>query len=277
MDTATATAPPVGRAQRVDGTGRLAARPVDGRTRLARLYQEGAAKIRLPATFTDEMEAVLINTAGGLTGGDRLSWTLEAGEGSRLVATTQACEKIYKATAGTAAIAATLAVGRGARLDWLPQETILFDRAALARSLTVTLAEEAEFLAVEAVCLGRTAMGETVASGCFRDRWRILRGGRLIHADDLRLEGPVAARAGLPAVLAGHAAFATLLYCGPRAEAHLARLRGLLAGAMAGASAWQGKLVARLVAPDGHALRKILVPAISALREDATLPKVWHL
>jgi urease accessory protein len=265
------------RPQRAEGRGHLAAKALAGRARIDELYQEGAAKIRLPETFDASMEAVLINTAGGLTGGDRMDWSVTAGSATRIDVTTQACEKIYKASSGTAEVTTRITVGAGARLDWLPQETILFDRASLFRRLEVDLDESAEFLAVEAVLLGRKAMGEAVETGLFRDRWRIRRSGRLIHAEELRLSEGIAALAARQAVLGGQVAFATLLYAGPLSEAYLFRLRPLVEGPMGGASAWSGKLVVRLAAADGFALRKILNPVISALRNGAPVPKVWNL
>ncbi|WEX76717.1 urease accessory protein UreD [Sinorhizobium numidicum] len=268
--------------QRAWGKGRLVAKPQGGRTRIAELYQEGCAKIRLPKTFDASMEAVLINSSGGVTGGDRLAWAFEAGEGTSLTLTTQACEKIYRASAGTADIATCISVAAGGRVDWLPQETILFDRASLSRSLEVDLAEDASFLAVEAVLLGRKAMGEVVHAGLFRDRWRIRSGDKLLHAENLALTDEIAILAGRRAVLDGAAAFATLFYTAPDCELMLSRLRGALAGyACAGVSHFQvggrDKLVARVVAPDGFILRKILIPLISHLRKDASVPRVWTL
>ena len=268
--------------QRAWGKGRLAAKSQGGRTRVAELYQEGCAKIRLPKTFDASMEAVLINSSGGVTGGDRLDWAFEAGEGTSLTLTTQACEKIYKASSGTADIATRISVAARARVDWLPQETILFDRASLTRSLEVELAVDASFLAVEAVLLGRKAMGEVVRTGLFRDRWRISSGGRPIHAENLALGNDVADLAARRAVLDGAAAFATLLYVARDCEAMLTKLRGFLDGrAQSGVSHYRvggrDKIVARVAAADGFALRKILLPMISHLRKDASVPKVWTL
>ncbi|ASY64013.1 Urease accessory protein UreD [Sinorhizobium sojae CCBAU 05684] len=268
--------------QRAWGKGRLVAKSQGGRTRIAELYQEGCAKIRLPKTFDGSMEAVLINSSGGVTGGDRLNWAFEAGEGTRLTLTTQACEKIYKASAGTAAIETRLSAAAGARVDWLPQETILFDRASLSRALEIDLASDAVLLAVEAVLLGRKAMGEAVHAGLFRDRWRVTSGGKLIHAEDLTLADEIARLAARPAVLCSAPAFATLLYVAPDCEAVLSTLRAALARvAGAGVSHYRvgerDKLVARVVAADGFELRKILVPLISHLRKDASVPKVWTL
>jgi len=265
------------RQQRTQGRGHLAAKALDGKSRIAELYQEGAAKIRLPQTFTDEMEAVIINMAGGLTGGDRMDWSIAAGGGTFVTATTQACEKIYKASFGTAEVATQIVAGPGAKVHWLPQESILFDNASLTRRLEADLDETAEFIAVEAILLGRKAMGEAMTRGTLRDRWRIRRAGRLIHAEELRMEGDVAALTALGPVLAGQVAFATVLYTGPLCEALLPQVRAILSDGPGGASQWNGKLVVRMTAVDGFQLRQKLVSIVSALRAGATMPKVWNL
>ncbi|MCM2291032.1 urease accessory protein UreD [Allorhizobium sp. BGMRC 0089] len=270
------------RAQRAEGEGRLVTKALHARTRLDALYQQGCAKIRIPESFDGRMEAVLINSSGGLTGGDRLAWDFSAAPETHLTLTTQACEKIYKAAADTAAVSTRISVAKGAAVHWLPQESILFDQASLTRRLEVDLEEGAEFLAVEAVLLGRKARGETMREGLVRDRWRIRRGGELVHAEDLALPGreagAVAEVAGRAASLAGQAAFATLLYIGPDTESRFNTIRRLLEDeVMAGVSEWNGKLLARFACEDGFSLRKLLIPVISVLRGGATLPKVWTL
>lgn len=263
--------------QRTKGVARLATKSVAGRTRLDIFYQESAAKIRMPESYDGSMEAVLINTSGGLTGGDRMSWQVDAGAGTDITVTTQACERNYKSAGGHADVKTRLSVGANAVLHWLPQETILFNEGALKRSLDVDLHDTAEFIGLEAVLLGRKAMGEIVRSGLFRDRWRIRRSGALIHAEDVCLSGDIEALTAKSPVLAGNQAFATILYCGTRAEALLPRIRALLGDAMAGASHFNGKLIVRLVASEGYELRKILIPAISLLRNGNSAPKVWNL
>lgn len=268
--------------QRAFGKGRLVAKAAVGRTRIAELYQEGCAKIRLPKTFDSSMEAVLINSSGGLTGGDRMAWEIEAGAMTELTVTTQACEKIYKASAGTVDVTTRIKVAAGARVDWLPQETILFDRASLTRSLDVELEAAATFLAVEAVLLGRKAMGEAMQSGLFRDRWRIRVDNRLLHGENLTFADDIAALVARTAVLGGKVAFATLLYTGPDCEMLLPQLRAhieMQAGAGVSHIKLGGreKLVGRFAAADGFSLRKILIPVISHLRKQKTVPKVWVL
>jgi len=267
-------APPL---QRARGAARIEAKAAEGATRLARLYQDGCGKIRLPTdAAARDLEAVMINTSGGLTGGDRMAWAARAGPGAALTLTTQACEKVYRARDGQAEVEVSLDVGVGARVDWLPQETILFDGAALARTLTADLAADARLLVVEAVVLGRTAMGETVRRGLLRDRWRIRREGRLAFADGLRFEGPIAQVAALAPTLGGGKAFASLLLVADDAARFLTPLRDAI-GRNGGASAFEGKLFARIVADDGLALRRVLLPAIAALRDGAPVPRVWRI
>ncbi|MBX3484645.1 urease accessory protein UreD [Phenylobacterium sp.] len=259
--------------QRARGAGRIVVRAEDGRTRLSRLYQDGCGKIRLPRG--GGVEAVLINSSGGLTGGDRMDWAAEAGAGATLTLTTQACEKVYRARDGVAEVRTDLTVGEAAELHWLPQETILFDEGALSRRLEADLAEGARLLAVEAVVLGRTAMDETVRRGVLHDRWRIRREGRLVFADDLRLDGPIAEAAAKAPVLAGMRAFASILLVDDDAGRFVAPLRAAL-GPLGGASAFDGKLFARVAAPDGFTLRRGLLPALEALRDGRPLPRVWR-
>lgn len=259
--------------QRAKGCGRIAV-GVEG---LRTLYQDGCAKIRLPRdAAANSLEAVLINTSGGLTGGDRMQWAAEAAAGARLTLSTQACEKVYRARDGRAEVQVSLTVGEGARVHWLPQETILFDGGALGRRLDVDLAAGASLLGVEAVVLGRTAMDETVSNGEIADRWRIRRDGKLLFADDLRFRGPVAAIAERGPSLAGACAYASLLLVADDCERFLAPLRAAL-GPHGGASAWGGKLFARLTAQDGFSLREALLPALEILRDGEPLPRVWRI
>ncbi|MBU1374983.1 MAG: urease accessory protein UreD [Alphaproteobacteria bacterium] len=271
-----ASLPELPRLQRARGVGRIVVAADAGRTRLARLYQDGCGKIRLPRDARAEgLEAVLINSSGGLTGGDYMEWMATVGDGARLTLSTQACEKVYRARDGQAQQRVALILGENARLDWVPQETILFDGGALSRRLEADLAEGARLLCVEAVVLGRTAMDETVRQGSIRDHWRIRREGRLVFADDLRLDGAVAEIAAAAPVLAGGKAFASLLLVDDDAARFLKPLRVAL-GAYGGASAFEGKLFARIVAPDGFALREALLPALEVLRDGEPLPRVWR-
>jgi len=264
--------------ERARGRARLACKYEGGETRLSEFYQSGSAKIRLPRVEPGaRREAVLINTAGGVTGGDRLSYEVEAGAGTALTVTTQAAERIYRRSAGTAEVETSLAVGTSAHLDWLPQETIAFDRSALRRSLTADLAEDASLLAIESIVLGRAAMGETARSISLSDRWRVRRKGKLLFADNLRIEGDAVETLAGGATGKGASAFATLLLVASDAETRAETARASLAECRseAGISAWNGMMVGRFIAPDGHTLRADLARLVETLR-GMPMPRVWN-
>jgi urease accessory protein len=266
--------------QRAWGHGNLTTLQRDGATRLARLYQDGCGKIRLPHTHSSALEAVLINTAGGLTGGDRMQWSAEVAAAGHMVLTTQACERIYRSIEGPASVQTRLGVGSGAHLDWLPQETILFAGSQLDRRIEIDLAEGASLTALEAILLGREAMGETAIDARLRDNWRIRRNGRLVHAEATLLGGTLAERDGL-SLLAGRRAFATLLHIAPDAgqcARRLAHVRSLLPDdPRIAASANGERLVIRALAQSGLALRRLIVPILAQLSGAGTLPRLWHL
>ncbi|MDF2232729.1 urease accessory protein UreD [Albimonas sp. CAU 1670] len=282
-DAALRAAPP--RQPRAEGEGRVSSKLRGGRSRVDGLYQRGSAKCLLPAVYEGTaLHAVLLNTAGGLTGGDRFDWAAEAGEGSDLIATTQAAERIYRAQPGEIAQVRTrLKAAPGSRLDWLPQETILFDGGALDRRLEIDLAPDAEFLGVEPLILGRAAMGETVRAARLRDAWRLRIDGRLAWADGLRLEGAASDIAGRAACFGGRLACATVVRAGPGAEEAFRSARNLLpvpqgaADATLGAvSLVDGIAVARILARDGRALRGLLMPLLELWRGGA-LPRPWTM
>ena len=260
--------------------GRLATQQLGDRTRLSELYQDGCAKIRLPNTHGTGLEAVLINTAGGLTGGDVMNWSVGVADGGHTVLTTQACERIYRSIGGHAQVETAIKVGAGAHLDWLPQETILFAGSRLQRRSEIDLAGGATLTAVEAILLGRDAMGETAMDAALTDKWRIRRDGRLLHAEATRIDGSAEARESRP-LLAGHRALATILHIATDAEGAARRcqsVRALLpAGAAIAASAIGERLVIRALANSGLALRRMIVPILDHLSGADALPRMWHL
>lgn len=247
-----------------------------GVSKLATLHQSGCAKILIPASYDDTPQAVFINTSGGVTGGDKLFYAADAGAGSKIVLTTQAAERIYKASSGEGQIETRLTLGAGATLDWLPQETILFEGARLRRRLFVDMAGDASALLLEPLILGRKAMGETLDNVAMNDQWRVMRGGKLIYADALSLIAPVQQTTQGTATLNGARALATLVYIAPDAEARLDATRALLNfdAVEAAASAWNGHLVMRFLSADAQPLRKALITFLTQFRPRA-LPRVW--
>ncbi|MCB1448742.1 MAG: urease accessory protein UreD [Nitratireductor sp.] len=268
--------------QRVRATGHLAVKRSAGRSRIDVLYQDGSAKIRFPTPESESLEAILINTAGGLTAGDRISWQIDAGAGTRVVMTTQASEKVYRAEGGRAEADIRMSAGKDAHLSWLPQETIAYDRSALRRRIEVDLAQGASCLLVEPLVLGRRAMGETVDQCLFHDSWRITCAGSLVHAEEFRVDGDATGLMALAASGNGATAFATILMIAPNPTMFVDELRHRLASCAAldfGVSAWSvagtGKLLARIAARDGFALKNAVAGAVRLLNGSAGLPKIW--
>lgn len=240
------------------------------------LHQGGALRLRLPRPSAGiDPEAVLINTAGGMTGGDRYRFTADLGAGAAACVTGQACEKLYRSAGGEAHFDVRLSVGARAEFSWLPQPAILFDASAFTRRLEIDLAEDASLVAVEASILGRSAMGERVRHCRLREHWRLRRSGRLIWAGETRLDSP-AQDGGYPSTLGGGRAMATLVMAGPEAAGRLDDLRAVLArcSGRGGASAFDGMLLASLVAPDADALMEDLRRLVECARQ-RPIPRVW--
>jgi urease accessory protein len=258
---------------RAVGKVALAVKAHDRISRRARVHEHGSLRVRCPGAPAAELEAVIINTAGGIAGGDRFAVDVAAGPEARVVVTTAAAEKVYRALGDAATVDVRLSVGEGAALAWLPQETILFDRSKLRRTVEIDLADDARLLLAEAIVFGRSGMGETVEDCELSDRWRLRRAGRLIHAEALRLDGAVAARLSRPAVANGGIAVATVMLA-PGDETTAAAIRERQFRGEVGVSAWKGLAIVRLCAADGAALRHDLVLVLTALRT-APLPRLW--
>jgi urease accessory protein len=240
-------------------------------------HESGGYRARFPTRFDGCSEAVLINTGGGMTGGDSLDIAVTADAGARAVVTTQAAEKIYRSDGPDTTVCSRLSLAETATLHWLPQEAILFSGARLTRSLDVEMAATATLIACEAVYFGRAAMGEIFDGAAWRDRWRVRRDGRLIFAEDVRLEGLVNLALQRPAIAAGGRAVATVIVAAPGAESRLDGARAALAGAVSecGASALESLLICRLISPDAAALRADLARLMAALTM-SPLPRSWQ-
>lgn len=263
--------------QRAVGRVAFSAASLSGRTRPARISESGSMRIRLPRGEGAGLDAVIVNTAGGIACGDRFTVEIEAQSGTSVTVATPAAEKVYRSDGPVSALSVNLALGSGARLDWLPQETLLFDRSRLARRLDVEMAPDARLTLFEAAVFGRAARAEEVIEGFFEDRWRIRRAERLLYADTLRLAGPVAELLQKRSVASGARALATLIHVAPDAESRLEGARHYLAsgnGCDAAASAWNGLLAVRFCALSIEALRAAVCPFLLSFRGEP-LPRVW--
>lgn len=246
-----------------------------GRTSIDRFRTSGATKAAFPRR-TGAVEAIMLNTSGGLTGGDRFDNSVHAGPGSHLAVTTQAAERAYQSQSGPARVSTRLTASKGAVLHWLPQELIFFDGASIDRRLDVDLVDGAEMILVEPVIFGRRAMGETTVSGVFRDRITLRRDGRQIYWDRIHLSGPISTHLDQPAIARGMTALASALYFGPRAEALLPMIQRVLPRTGGTSLVAPDLLTIRLLAADSFLLRQTLTPVMERLT-NSILPKSWSL
>ena len=262
-------------ANRAAGRIALSVNHTCGATRPARVHEAGMLRVRFPnGERRDMLEAVMVNTAGGLAGGDHAEIEIKAAAEAQLLVTSATAEKVYRSLGPDTDISVGLEAGPGAAIAWLPQETILFDRMRLRRSIDVSLTGDAQLLMAEAIVFGRSAMGERVTYGSFVDRWRVRVDGALVFADGVHLDGEIAKRLAQRAVAGEGVAIATLLKI-PGDDDTVGALRALqsaFAGEV-GVSAWNGVMVARLVAPSSAALRHDLVRILTAL--GTPLPRLW--
>jgi urease accessory protein len=262
---------------RARGQVRLSVKLRDGRTVLDRLHQSGSMKALFPRATHAPFQAVLINTAGGITGGDSFATAIHAAPGTDLSLTTQAAERAYRAQPGTfGRLQTRLTVDDTARLAWIPQETILFQGCALDRSLAVDMHGSASLLLAEPVIFGRMAMRETLTRAQFHDRIDLRRDGRRLFLDATRMSGDIAAQLARPGVADGARALVTLLYVADDAETHLDPLRALLPPTGGASLLARDVLVLRALAADGFELRRALVPALTRLTK-GNLPRCWMI
>jgi urease accessory protein len=268
-------APAVFAANRARGAVKFAVHAADGVTRRGDLHESGSLRVRFPSPEDEGLSGVFVNTAGGVAGGDRFDIEIAAREGARLTLTTAAAEKIYRATGKPAELNISLKAEAGAHLAWLPQETILFDRARVTRRIDIELDGAASLLLCEIVVFGRAAMGEVMRHGEFVDRWRLRRGGNLVFAETVRLDGDIGAKLARPAIASGAVAIGTALIV-PGDEALVERIREASEsfGGEVGISAWNGFAMARFCAQDAAKLRADMMMVL-ARASRLPLPRLW--
>lgn len=262
--------------QRAEGRIAIWVEAIGAASRATRIAESGASRLRLPKS-PHGLDGVMLNIAGGIACGDRMSVEVDVGESAEITLSTPGAERIYRSDGPSAVIESRLSVGPGGRLSWLPQETILFDSARLERSLEAEIACDARLTICETVAFGRRARGEQVRSGLFEDRWRVRRDGKLIFAETLRLAGPLHDLLAKKTIAGGATSLATILHVGPDAEGLLGPVREALAtrsGVEVGATAWNGVLVIRMLSDLTEHLRdaaRTLLPVLI----DRPVPRVW--
>jgi urease accessory protein len=264
--------------QRARGALNISAVSAAGdQSRLKDLRQQGSYRAIFPRPIKGTIEAVIINTAGGITGGDKFATKVTAYDHAKVSVTTQAAERIYRAPNATAGSMQTrLEVKPNAQLYWLPQETILFEGSRLRRRLEVDVAQGAKFLMVEPLVFGREASGESLQSCSLDDSVCITCDEKPVYVDRIKLNGDIAATLKRPAVANGARAMASIVLVDPTAKALLDGVRALLPSFGGASLLADNILVIRLLCSDSFALRTALLPILTHLTHNA-VPKNWRL
>ena len=245
------------------------------RTEASELYEAGGYRMKFPKG--DLCEGVIINTGGGMAGGDSLHVEISLDADAKAVVSTQSAEKIYRAQSEPSSASIQISLSERSQLAWLPQETLLFSGAKLHRYFRADMSSDATLTVFEGVIFGRGAMGERITEGAFRDSWRIKRDQKLVFADEVALEGNMADRLDRPAIGGGARAIATFLHIAPDAEARLDEARAALETSLCqcGASAWNGMLVVRFAAVEPEGLRQSATRFLNQFRA-VPVPRVWQ-
>ncbi len=268
----------------VDGKAEITFVCKGGVTGLADLYQRDPVRALFPNTPDDEIaQGVIVTTSGGLVGGDRISVSVTAAEGASAMVYAQAAEKVYGSAGEDSAIEVALRAETGSWLEYLPQETILFDSSRLRRATDIQLTGDARVLAGEILVFGRLGHGEHLSQGLVHDAWEITKDDRLIWADALHMDGDISAILNDPACFDGAVAMATVVYAGLDAEQQLATARNIIEGDVFGAATVvNGVLVVRWLSQDAFELRNAFgrfwrkFRRLAAGLPDA-LPRLWHV
>ncbi|WP_170605644.1 urease accessory protein UreD [Ruegeria arenilitoris] len=262
---------------RAEGVVELRIKPLGGRSVIDKFRQVGSFKCLFPRGDRQDLDAVLLNTAGGVTGGDRFRLNVEAKSGTSLTLTTQACERAYKAKPSqTGKVRSQIKVRTGARVNWLPQETLLFNGSALDRRLVIDLEAKSHVLMVEPLVFGRPAMGEILNDIRLRDRIEIWQEKKVAFLDAISFSGNLHEHLDRPNIAQGAGAMALVVFASDMAEGQLSPICDMLPDTGGASLLQKNLLTVRLFAKNGYYLRQSLLPVLRQLNNN-TLPRCWML
>jgi urease accessory protein len=236
-------------------------------------------RILTPSVQGGIPEAVLANTSGGIAGGDTSHVDILVAQNAQALVTGQAAEKIYRSIDMPASIRTVIKIEDDSTLEYLPQESILFDGAKLNRAVNISLGARSYLLLSEMFVLGRWAMKEDFTRGIFLDRWSIDVAGQPIWREGLRVEGGLSSLSSSLG-FANARALATIFYVGANAGEVLGLARDAI-GPMGGATIVRDMLVVRMLGNEAGMLKQQLGEIISVIRaaalgRPAEVPRVWR-
>jgi urease accessory protein len=257
----------------------------EARTVLARRVHDGPLVVQ--KSLHPEGDAVchniILHPPGGIAGGDSLSLEAKLGAGSAALLTTPGAGKWYKSAGATAHVSQRFDIGSGAVLEWLPQPSIVFDRAKADARTQVFLDSDAVYLGWDMTCMGRTASGEHFNAGELRQRTEVWQQGRRLWCEYARLAGGdsmLTSMAGMAACTVS----ATLIAAGKDIQKDLlAQCRSIAteAGAQSGITALPRVLLARYLGASSEAAMQYFIALWSLLRpalagRSAVPPRIWN-
>lgn len=254
-----------------------------GRTVLAARRHEGPLVVQKPLYPEGEAvcHAIVVHPPAGIAGGDELELDVRVAQGGSALLTTPGAGKWYRSGGAWARQALRFDVGEDACLEWLPQETIVFDGALANLNTRVRLARGACFIGWEVLCLGRTGSGERFANGECRLSTEVSREEQLLWRESGRIEASgrlMQAAAGL-----GESTVCATLYAaaeGLGAELVAACRSVEPASGRCAVTLLPGVLLARYLGDSSESARHYLIGVWRQLRpwlagRDAVEPRIW--
>lgn len=235
----------------------------------------------------DICHGVIVHPPGGIVAGDSLSIDVDVKTSASALITTPGAQKWYRSGGKSASAETRLRVAAGASLEWLPQETMVFDGAFARQTLEIQLSANARFFGWEMLCLGRTTRGERFNEGQFRQRMELVREescaplwreSMLLDGDDALLRSPLG--------MGGHPVLGTAWLVYP-CDAHdgvalLGEVREALGeqAAAAASSPEPGLIVVKVLGDAPETVRNLLIAVWRKMRKqiigrEAVLPRIW--
>jgi urease accessory protein len=255
-----------------------------GRTVLVRRRHRGPLVVQRPfyPEGPDACHLYVLHPPGGMVGGDDLAVNVAAKEGATALVTTPAAGKVYRTMGPPVGQRVRLIADSDARLEWLPQETILFDRSALHASTSIDLESGARFIGWDAICFGRVAAGESFAGGTYRQSLEVRVEGELLLVEP-SFVAPASRALTAPFAYAGHCMAATLVAypASEEDESAVVEATSAFGATLAGVTRLSALLVVRLLSTRAPEMREAMVAAWRILRprvigREPCAPRIWR-
>lgn len=298
MNALTQPTPPVARTTNLEAAPywgaqlRLAVSRDKQRSYLSTASHEGPLRIQRPfyPEGTDLCHLYLLHPPGGLVSGDHLQISLQNGKGARALVTTPSAGRVYRANErGTAQTQTTrLTVEQDGSLEWLPQETIIFDKASAVLETEIHLDPTARLVAWEMVCLGRPHSNELFKTGSLRQRFSVWSNGIPLYLDYFALNGNDLTKDAVWGLQGLNCVGTMVVGCGDMAISEINQLVERLRESQPaggdlhfGVTRLRSLIVIRLLGNDSETAKALLNELWATLRpallgREASIPRIWN-